>query len=618
MSERRYLGGIKSSDYISMPRSNVEFLISVFGEGTPVWTTNFRGDPNNSWKDGKFLKLPKIRTKDEDKSNTYFCISTFDVGEQKYRARRNDLFDAMYVVVIDDVGTKGQPLDVIKRKLEPTYVIETSPDNFQVGYVLSVPCSEISRATNIINTLNHEQGDKGSKGANRVVRLPYGVNCKPEHNNFVVNIKGWSGHKYSIDDLIKAFDINVAQFPNKSRVNGRGNENVKDEDVNKLWSIGDVEGMLSFINPDDLGYEDWLKIVQAVHSEHPTVEGKEIADTWSRNGNRYVEGEINKRWKGFSELGNSSGRISIGTVLYYARRGGWKPKDTQQDKSLIDELVSQYFWCIGQEKFIDTHKSGIMLTSVGLRRTKQSQIGKADDRILSHKNHIQVINPTFVPAGGLVATVDGDNYYNSWKPSNIKPIQGDVAPLLEIMHHVYPDPEIRKTMIWFMAHTVVRPEIKVRWVPLIISRAEGVGKTLVFEKLIAPLVGLPFSRSVGEDELFGNFNGFASNTKLMMIEEVWVPGLEGKKLVNKLKPIQSNDLLRVNEKNLRPYDIQNYINMVIFSNHVDAAAVSKHSRRYFVYISPAVTMDAVKDGWGNDFKKWLNNGGLEHVLVFPE
>ena len=609
---RRYL----NPDYVSMPRSNVEFLISIFGEGTPVWTANFRGDPSNNWKDGKFLVLPKVHAKDQDKSNTYFCISTFDVGEQKYRARRNDLFNSMHVIVIDDVGTKGQPLDVIKRSLEPTYVIETSPDNFQVGYVLREPCLEISKATNVINTMNHEQGDKGSKGVNRVVRLPYGINCKPEHDNFEVNIKEWGGCKYTVDELIKAFNINVVKFPNKFSGNGRGNENVTNDDIYKSWSEADIEGMLSFISPDDLGYEDWLKIIQAIHSEHPTAEGLSLADIWSRAGSRYKEGEVNKRWRGFSELGNNSGRISIGTILYHARKCGWKPKDTQQDKSLIDELVSQYYWCIGQEKFIDTHKNGIMLTAIGLRRTKQSRIDKADDRILSHKNHIQVINPTFVPAGNSVVTVDGDDYCNSWKPSNIKPIQGDVSPFLEIMEHVYPNLEIRKIMIWFMAFTVVRPEIKIRWVPLIISRAEGIGKTLVFEKLIAQLVGLQFSRSVGEDELFGNFNGFASNTKLMMIEEVWVPGLEGRKLVNKLKPIQSNDLLRVNEKNLRPYDIQNYINMVIFSNHIDAAAVSKHSRRYFIYISPAVTMDAVKDGWGNEFKKWLNKDGLENVLWY--
>ena len=133
-----------------MPRNNLEFLTAIFGEGASVWTTNFRGDPAEKWKDGKFRNLPNVHAKDEDNSNTYFCVSTFKVGAQKYRARRNDLFISMHVVTIDDVGTKGESLDEITRRLEPSYVIETSPGNHQVGYILSEPCGDINKTT-IVN-----------------------------------------------------------------------------------------------------------------------------------------------------------------------------------------------------------------------------------------------------------------------------------------------------------------------------------------------------------------------------------------------------------------------------------------------------------------------------------
>ena len=79
-----------------------------------------------------------------------------------------------------------------------------------------------------------------------------------------------------------------------------------------------TETMLSHVDADD--YNVWLRIGMALQSELGTS-GLAVWEKWSRKSGNFQEGECGKKWRGF----NDEGRITGGTLYWYAIEGGYKP-----------------------------------------------------------------------------------------------------------------------------------------------------------------------------------------------------------------------------------------------------------------------------------------------------
>lgn len=91
--------------------------------------------------------------------------------------------------------------------------------------------------------------------------------------------------------------------------------------------------MLSFIDPD-IGYEEWIKTGMAIHH---TLSGNgfEIWDSWSAKGSKYKGASgLERHWHSF---GKSSSPAGIGTLMHYARMGGY----TEEVTFVYDHECSQ-------------------------------------------------------------------------------------------------------------------------------------------------------------------------------------------------------------------------------------------------------------------------------------
>lgn len=121
-----------------------------------------------------FIPLDKLYACSTD-SQYYFCTMSVHPDEEGKIRRQDKNFEALHVIVLDDVGTKAQPNSVI-----PSYVIESSPGNFQWGYILEHPITDYVEANRIMRSiaLNGKLSDKATNSCNRVVRLPLGINGK--------------------------------------------------------------------------------------------------------------------------------------------------------------------------------------------------------------------------------------------------------------------------------------------------------------------------------------------------------------------------------------------------------------------------------------------------------
>ena len=80
-----------------------------------------------------------------------------------------------------------------------------------------------------------------------------------------------------------------------------------------------------------------------------------------------------------------------------------------------------------------------------------------------------------------VETIEGRRLVNTYRPPDVKPMEGDPGPWLEFMAHLIPDDRDRlETMRW--CATLVATEIKMTYALLLISETQGVGKSTLWRK----------------------------------------------------------------------------------------------------------------------------------------
>lgn len=97
-------------------------------------------------------------------------------------------------------------------------------------------------------------------------------------------------------------------------------------------SDADISDMLSYISPD-CDHETWIKAGMAIH--HATSgSGLALWDGWSSQGKKYPGYEkIERRWHSF---GKSSNPVTIGTLIHYARKAGWRQAVTFECEDTFD------------------------------------------------------------------------------------------------------------------------------------------------------------------------------------------------------------------------------------------------------------------------------------------
>ncbi|MBW1672078.1 MAG: hypothetical protein JRJ45_00280 [Deltaproteobacteria bacterium] len=206
--------------------TNQQFLESIFGalwQGCHV--TSFSTTPNDAgvleWA-GKYAFQSLAAGELENPSlNNYFTVSLFKPDENNKSRRRKADFWAQYCIVIDDVGTgvgaKISPEMMVGKPL-PSWSLETSPDNYQLGYKLDIPCSDADLLVRLTNALI-EQGlmvsrDPGMRGVTRYVRTPVGINNKPAYGpgGFQCVLTEWNPDRvYSVDQIISGWGLVLAE-----------------------------------------------------------------------------------------------------------------------------------------------------------------------------------------------------------------------------------------------------------------------------------------------------------------------------------------------------------------------------------------------------------------------
>lgn len=199
--------------------SNEEFIKGIFGEisGTdrPI-VVSFAGNPNtvgqHSWFGKPWVSGKTLLT---NNYNNYVSFAAFRPdNEGKYR-RQKKYFSGLFAVMLDDIGVK---VEWDRITLIPSWKIETSPGNFQIGFILDEPITDPVKSDSLLNSIiDAGLCDPGSNGAcARLGRLPVAINGKhnnANHNSWQCRLSAWNPERrYSIQKIVDGLQIELKDY----------------------------------------------------------------------------------------------------------------------------------------------------------------------------------------------------------------------------------------------------------------------------------------------------------------------------------------------------------------------------------------------------------------------
>jgi hypothetical protein len=216
-------------------------------------------------------------------------------------------------------------------------------------------------------------------------------------------------------------------------------------------------------------------------------------------------------------------------------------------------------------------------------------------------------------ASGVIASHGGGHVINVYYPSAIKPRKGNVRPFIRFLFKLIPIKRDRRNLMRIIATLVARPDIHMLYGTLLISETQGVGKSTLAEKILAPLIGrhntsFPSAAEVTDS----SFNSWRAFKRLAVIEELYDG--QTSRAYNRLKSTTA-EIININEKYEKPFAVKNWIHIVASSNSMRALKLAGTDRRWFV---PGVTEKIQPDAYWRKFNEWLGDGGLEIIAWWAE
>ena len=143
-------------------------------------------------------------------------------------------------------------------------------------------------------------GDRQCKDA---ARFFYGsVNCDME----------WLGQELPVEKL-KAI---ISQYQASGQLAKRIHTN---KNYKPTADQQEVAAALKAIQPWSIEYNEWLKVLMAIHQAFGDA-GLALAAQWGDG----AQGEVERKWKTFHDRGNPAGIVTLNTVFKMARERGWQ------------------------------------------------------------------------------------------------------------------------------------------------------------------------------------------------------------------------------------------------------------------------------------------------------
>lgn len=139
--------------------------------------------------------------------------------------------------------------------------------------------------------------------------------------------------------------------------------------------------------------------------------------------------------------------------------------------------------------------------------------------------------------------------------------------------------------------------LKTSDVALVLRGAEGTGKGILMEQIIAPLFGEDFTVTVDDDRLNSNFKGWIGEKLFFNLNEIAHDGRTRRAVINFIKVLITDRLIQMEAKNKDAVATEIFGNILITSNEVAPLEISVTDRRFTVFQTAG---NIKKAGWNTD------------------
>ncbi len=425
--------------------------------------------------------------------------------------------------------------------------------------------------------------------------------------------------------IVNKLDRMPEAAANQSRAKDLGSENVGREDLERPIEEGQAVSMLAAINPDDLEYDDWLRLGMAVKSQLPGGEGLAIWDEWSASGNRYKVNECSSRWRGFSDFGTARG----GTLFYLAKQAGWTsdPEKGERSGNPVDELVAEM-----------NHEYAMLVMGGKVRVLRQKPLVNSEWE--SHydlwqkqtfidllSNRKIMINSKLAPVSklwldhadrrtynnglGLFPNKEApDGYYNMWHGFGVSPLEGCCDLFLWHLEHVVCAGD-RGNYEWLLDWTAdaIQDPANPKGCAVVMRGGEGCGKG-TYANTVGKLFGSHHRHLIDDSHLTSNFNSHLIDALTVFGDEITWGG--NKKTAGKLKGMVTERYLMGERKGVDAVQYTNMIHLMLASNSDWVIPADFDSRRWFVL--DVLNTKVNERGYFDELYAELEDGGYEAFL----
>ena len=586
--------------------------------------------------------LPSHKMKDGEAwyiNTASFIIDRFEDGRISASATNCEF---VLFMMLDDIGTKSKI-----PPLAPTWILETSPDNFQYGYAFSEQPTkgEFTAAVKAIAAAGYT--DAGATNAVRNVRLPGSINLKPGRDNFKARLVEFHPERdFTLDDICTALNVTPAPADTNHYAPIRLADNGGDDVLAWLNDQGMVlskingEGWLSVTCPNNAEHTDGNpegrykpldRSYCCLHSHCVDFGSQTFLDWVAANGGPKVTHGLRDQLIAEamtvalakitpSDMFTDDADAKIAEVerkeLGRVEKSKWYERFAyvQDDESYFDmqdrrEVSRQTFNALFRHiKCMSLHAPTVRVeASISYDQNRQASGAKA------------LVGITYAAGESVIVTRDGDLYGNRWRnarPDVSDAVVGDISMWMEHCQKLVPEPEELEHVLNIMAFKVQHPEVKINHAVLH-GGDQGSGKDTMWAPFIWAVCGSHSkNRGIMDNNSINSQWGYQLESEILLINELKEPDAATRRqLANQLKPIIAAppEMLPINRKGLHPYMMANRLFVLAFSNDPVPISLDSQDRRWFCVWSAAARMDPTeaKQMWD-----WYRHGGFKSIAAW--
>ena len=539
------------------------------------------------------------------------------------------------VLVLDDVGTKSKT-----PPLPPTWIMETSPGNYQWGYAFSEnqpTKSDFSAA--IIAMADAGYTDAGAINPVRNFRLPGSVNLKPGRDNFAAVLTEFHPERqYDLPEICAALGV-VPGLATKAFSPIKLADNGNDDVLAWLSSQALVlrkpnpEGWAGVVCPNESMHTDGspegrynpaMRAFCCYHGHCTDLDSGVFLDWVAANGGPKhapgLRGELLveamasavAKLKPNDSFPNVAAQIVEATEkrqIDRVEREGWYERFAYiQDGDMYFDLEGREEIARGTFNAVFRHVSCYSVHPSKTKRRVEASICFDENR--QAKGALTLAGITYAAGEGVLVERMGRDYGNRWVNRRPPTTPGDASPWLRHVERMIPDAAEREHVLNVMAFKIQNPNRKINHAVLHIGHP-GSGKDTMWQPFLWAIGGASLANvAIVRNEEITSQWGYALESEVMVFEELrQAEAKDRRALENHLKPIIAAppEFLQVNRKGLHPYQALNRIFVLAFSNERVALSLPSDDRRFFVTYSEAPRMTETE---GRAIWDWYAAGGV--------